>query len=356
MIERRTLEISKFLEENQAMIIFDDSNRFYFTGMRSSAGVILITKEAYYLFVDFRYFEKAKNSVKGYKTILLENLYSQLKSTLEYHKIKTLFVETDIISLVNFNKLKENLSDFEISDDDTLSKKIKSLRSIKSSDEIDFIKSAQAITDKAFLYILNHIKAGVTEREVALDLEFFMRKNLSEGVAFETIVVSGKNSSMPHGQPSDKKIENGDFVTMDFGAVSNGYCSDMTRTIAISNVTEKQSLVYETVLKAQKEAILSVKANIKCCEVDKVARDIIYNKGYKNCFGHATGHSLGIDIHENPAFSTKDNTILKSGMVMTVEPGIYIENEFGVRIEDMVLVTENGCENLTAAKKELIIL
>ena len=183
-----------------------------------------------------------------------------------------------------------------------------------------------------------------------------MRERGSEGVAFDFIVVSGKNSSLPHGVPTSKKIENGDFVTMDFGAVINGYRSDMTRTIAVGSVTEKQRTVYETVLTAQKAALSIIKPDVTCSAVDKAARDIITDAGYGDCFGHGLGHSVGLEIHESPACNTRDITPLKSGMIMTVEPGIYIQDEFGVRIEDMVLITDNGYRNFTKSPKKLIII
>ena len=355
-MEKRISNLGKLLEKNQALLIYNDDNRFYFTGMRSSAGTLLVTKEESYLFIDFRYFEKAKETVKGSCVELSTNRTKQLKEKLKKHKIDTIFFESDFITVSQFEQLKKSFDSFNLDSSDFFAKKIKEMRSIKEREEINFIKEAQAITDKAFLYILNRLKTGVSEKEIMLDLEFFMRKNGSDGIAFDSIVVSGKNSSLPHGVPTDKKLEYGDFVTMDFGAYTFGYCSDMTRTVAIGSVTEKQEEVYNTVLTAQREALSVIKPDVKCCEVDKIARDIIDASKYKGCFGHALGHSLGIYIHEPPAFNTKDNTLLKAGMVMTVEPGIYIENEFGVRIEDMVLVTENGCENLTAASKELIVL
>ena len=230
------------------------------------------------------------------------------------------------------------------------------MRSIKDSEELKNICAAQALTDATFDYALNCIKPGISERELMLDMEFFMRKNGSEGTAFDFIVVSGKNSSLPHGVPTDKKIEIGDFVTMDFGAVVNGYRSDMTRTVGVGSITKEQKTVYDTVLKAQKAAIDYIKSGVKCCDADKVARDIIDLAGYKGCFGHSLGHSVGIEIHESPNCSPKCEKILLPGMIMTVEPGIYIEDKFGVRIEDMVQVREDGCINLTKSRKELIII
>ena len=183
-----------------------------------------------------------------------------------------------------------------------------------------------------------------------------MRKEGSDGIAFDTIVVSGKNSSLPHGVPTDKAIENGDFVTMDFGARVMGYCSDMTRTVAVGKISEKQNFVYNTVLNAQLKALTAVKEGEKCQNIDKIARDIINNAGFEGCFGHGLGHSLGLDIHEAPACNTRDTSVLQADMLMTVEPGIYLENKFGVRIEDLVVVTADSHINLTKSPKNLIVL
>ncbi len=189
-----------------------------------------------------------------------------------------------------------------------------------------------------------------------LDMEFYLRKQGSEGVSFNFIILSGKNSSSPHGSPSDKIVETGDFIIMDFGAVINGYCSDMTRTIAVGEVSEKQRLVYETVLKAQNAAIEATAPQKICKDIDHISRDIINKAGFEGCFGHGLGHSIGLEVHESPSFNRVDESPLLPGMVITVEPGIYLEGEFGVRIEDMIVITENGCENLTKSPKELIIV
>ena len=355
MIEERLKKISGFLQQGEALLINDNNNRFYFSGFNSSAGVVLITKDEQYLLVDFRYFERAKNNVSALNVRLLEKYYANINELLLFHNIKTLFIETDKLTFLQVQRLKENIA-CEVSTDSCKSEKITELRSIKDKFEIDSIKKAQGITDAAYSYILNRINENVTEREIALDLEFFMRKNGSEGVAFDTIVVSGKNSSSPHGVPTDKKIQKGDFITMDFGARVNGYCSDMTRTVALGNVTAHQREVYEIVLKAQTETMNYIKAGVTCKSADKIARDIICDAGYGECFGHGLGHSLGLEIHENPACNTRDDTLLQSGMIMTVEPGIYIEGEFGVRIENMVLVDEHHCLNLTKSVNGLTIL
>lgn len=352
-MEKRIKNLQETLKGNQAALILGDINRLYFTGFKSSAGALLVTSRKALFLIDFRYFERAKKEIKHIEVNLSEKLFSQIKEFLLQEKIDEILIETDFLTLDEFKRYKEHLS---LSDSSCLTKHILEMRSIKTKEEIDFIQKAQEMTDKAFCYILDYIKAGVTEKEIALKLEFFMRSLGSEGVAFDSIVVSGKNSSLPHGVPTDKKIEKGDFVTMDFGAVYRGYRSDMTRTVAVGRVSEEQRKVYNTVLLAQNAAFKSIKANVACRKVDKAARDLINNAGFEGCFGHGLGHSVGLEIHEAPACNTRDETLLKTDMIMTVEPGIYLENRFGVRIEDMVAVTENGYINLTNSPKELIIL
>ena len=225
-----------------------------------------------------------------------------------------------------------------------------------NSDEIEYMRKAQALTDVTFEYILDYIRPGKTEKAIALEMEFYMRKRGSEGIAFDFIVVSGENTSLPHGTPTDRVVQKGDFITMDFGAKVQGYCADMTRTIAVGAVNDKQKLVYETVLNAQLEAMKNIKTGAVCKDIDAVARNLIDNAGFKGCFGHSLGHSLGIEVHESPGFNWRDDTLLKSNMLLSVEPGIYLENQFGVRIEDVICVSDNGFENLTKSPKELIIL
>ncbi len=355
-MKNRIKKLQTNLQESQAALIFESANRRYFTNFNSSAGVVVVTDKKAVFMVDFRYIENAKKQVNSMDVMLFTDLVKQIAEFLKGENVSEVFLETDSIDLSLYSKLKENLQDINVSTDSKIQTAIDKLRAIKDAQEIGFIKQAQAITDKTFEYILNHIAVGKTEREIALEMEFFARKNGSDGIAFDFIVVSGKNSSLPHGVPTDKKLEKGDFLTMDFGARVNGYCSDMTRTVAIGEVSDHQKRVYETVLTAQGMSANTVKAGAVCKDVDAIAREYIYENGYEGCFGHGLGHSLGLDIHENPAFNTRDLTVLESGMVMTVEPGIYLENEFGVRIEDMVLVTDDGFENLTNSPKELIIL
>lgn len=351
----RVLKLQSTLEMGQAALITSESNRFYFTGFKTSAGSVLITHDKAIFFVDSRYYEKAKKTVTSCKVTLLQKGVSLAKKARALC-IKTLFIETQSTSMGQYNRYVNWFEGIEVSTDDFLDRAIGDMRAVKSEGELSFIRQAQSLTDKTFKYICERIECGRTEREVMLDMEFFMRRLGSEGVAFDFIVVSGKNSSLPHGVPTERAIEKGDFVTMDFGAVVGGYRSDMTRTVAVGFVSDEQKRVYDTVLRAQNAALQKIKAGAVCGDIDKIARDIIYSAGYEGCFCHSLGHSVGIDIHESPNFAPENTAVLKAGNVMTVEPGIYLENRFGVRIEDMVFVTENGVENITQSNKNLIIL
>ncbi|MCQ2451250.1 MAG: aminopeptidase P family protein [Clostridia bacterium] len=353
MVER-IHKIQEKLDSFEGAIIRSDANRFYLTGFNSSAGIVLIFKNSAYFLIDFRYFEIAEKTVSGFEVILLKNTFAQINELCKENNIKTLYTECDNIDFNSFFNYKKSLES-ELSGDNKIGELLLNLRSIKDEKEISLIKKAQEITDDTFNYILNNISAGSTEKEIALNMEFYLRKQGSEGVSFDFIVVSGKNSSLPHGVPTDKKIEKGDFITMDFGAVFCGYRSDMTRTVCVANPTDEQKYVYDTVLKAQNIAFENIKPDVKCLDVDKAARDFIESK-FEGCFGHGLGHSVGIEIHENPSFNTRCETPLQKGMVLTVEPGIYLKNKFGVRIEDMVVITENGFENITNSPKNLIIL
>jgi len=348
--------VKEKLNIGECLIVISDSNRFYLTKFESSAGIVVITKKSSYFLIDFRYFEKAKATALDFNVILLTDTYCQLNEIIKAENIKTCFVETKRITLSSFTALKEKLECCEVLSDLKFCDFLDKLRAEKEYEEISLIKTAQEITDDTFLYILNHIDVGKTEKEIALLMEFYLRSQGSEGVSFDFIVVSGKNSSLPHGVPTDKKIEKGDFLTMDFGAVVGGYRSDMTRTVAIGFVTDEQRKVYDTVLAAQNAAYEKIKVGAKCRDIDFAARDLINKAGYEGCFGHGLGHSVGIEIHESPSFSPKCDEILKNNMVITVEPGIYLENKFGVRIEDMVIIKDDGFENITKSKKDLIIL
>lgn len=339
----------------EAFLVVSPENRRWLTGFASSDGYLLITNSNSVFLTDSRYIEAAQKTITDCDEIeLLTSFTAQLPEYIEKLGIKTVFTEAEKLSVAEFAKIKNTLPCECIAE--KTDEEINSLRRIKNETEKQKILAAQSIAEKAFDHILGFIKEGITEREIALTLDFFMLKNGAECVSFETIAVSGKNSSMPHGVPSDKKIELGDFITLDYGAVVDGYHSDMTRTVAVGEVSSKQAEVYETVLAAQKKSLEVLCAGVSCKDADAAARDIIKNAGYSNFFGHGTGHGVGIEIHEEPRVSPKSAAILREGDVVTVEPGIYLPSEFGVRIEDMAFITANGHENLTKSPKNLIIL
>jgi Xaa-Pro aminopeptidase len=349
--------MNKLPEGVDAAIIISDENRRYLTNMKSSAGTLVVTAKKAYFIIDFRYIEKAKTIITDFDVILQENdIFSQIDGILKENAVKTVAVESASMTVSQFQKFISKLPNYEFSNSNTISNLVSDLRSVKNDEEIVFMKNAQAITDKAFLHILDFIKPGMTEVEIALELEYTMKKLGASNLAFDSIVVSGTNSSLPHGVPSMKKIELGDFITMDFGAAYNGYCSDMTRTIAIGKISDEQRKVYDTVLTSQLMALDAICAGKKYSDIDKIARDYIYSQGYEGCFGHGLGHSLGLNIHEEPRFSSLCDEITAVDTIMTVEPGVYLSGKFGVRIEDMVVIKENGCVNITKSEKNLITL
>ncbi len=336
-------------------IITSDINRRYLTGMKSTAGTVAVFKDKAYLIIDFRYIEKARGIVTDCEVVLEQSLTKQLCRLIEENGAKKVAVEADSITLSHYNSLRNALP-AEVVSGGELSDIISQLRSTKTADEVEQIIKAQRIAEQAFNEVLNFIKVGRTEREIALFLDFEMQKRGSEGVSFETIALSGENTSMPHGVPSDREVQEGDFVLMDYGAVAGGYHSDMTRTVAVGTPSDKMINVYNTVLDAQQSALKAVKKDILGSELDAVARDIITNAGYGDCFGHSLGHGVGLEIHESLNASPRYDKPIKEGAIITVEPGIYIAGELGVRIEDMAEVTKDGCKNLTLSEKQLIIL
>jgi len=337
-----------------AALIESPVNRRYLTGFASSYGHLLITADNAVFLTDSRYIEAAQAAImacpveeiktgrlralckqQGVKKILLEG-----EATLE--RVRQL---QPLLPAVRFDLHSKRLSNL-----------LQNLRACKSPAEIEKIAQAQRIAEAAYEHILGKITPGVTERELALALDYFMLRRGAEALSFDTIVLAGENGSKPHGVPGGRKLRRGDLITFDFGAVVDGYHSDMTRTVALGEPDEKAREVYETVLRAQLAALESIKPGLPCKAVDAAARDVIKEAGYGEHFRHATGHSLGLEIHEWPRISAQVSDALKPGMVITVEPGIYLPGVCGVRIEDMVAVTETGCENLTQAGKELLVL
>ena len=341
-----------------ASLIISPENRRYFTSFPASDGVLAVCRNECVFYTDSRYIEAAKNSIDCCEVREGKNQYGQLKELFSRNGVKTVSVEADRLTLTQFKILtaNEELADFDFTADRVLDDIINTLRSVKSDDEIKQIKQAQTIAEQGLDHILGFIKPGMTEKQVQLELDFFMLANGAEALSFETIAIAGQKTSMPHGVPSDNIIKDGDFVTLDFGAVVNGYHSDMTRTFAIGHVSGEQRKIYETVLAAHMNVLDNLKPGMTCREADALARDVIDKAGFGEFFGHGTGHGVGIEIHEFPSLSPRSGTVLAPGQVVTDEPGIYLPGKFGVRIEDMLLVTENGCKTLANAPKELIIV
>lgn len=344
--------INKLPKNVDGALIVSPESRRYFTGFNASDGFLFITKSGSVFLTDSRYIEAAKNK------IICCEVEEQKGKLMDYAKrfnCKVLAVEADRLTVTQLKNLRKALHGIKLTTVGT-DKIIDSFRAVKNEAEIENICKAQRIAEAAFDHILGFIKVGVTEKEVALELDHYMLSHGADGLSFETIAISGANTSKPHGVPTDKKIEHGDFVTMDYGAVVNGYHSDMTRTVAVGAASDEQKKIYKIVFEAQLAVLRVLKNGVKCSDADKAARDVITEAGYGEYFRHSTGHGVGIEIHEKPFISPKSTATLRSGNVVTDEPGIYIPGKFGVRIEDMALITENGCKNLTKAPKELIII
>ncbi len=343
---------------NQALFISNENNVYYFSGIQNSEGRMLITRDEVYLLVDFRYSETARNNCRDCIVFEFKSLSEDVRSLLKKHCVDTLFIEADEIRLSTYNRMVRELNTDGISlvSDDTLSRRISSLRAVKDEEEISYIAEAQRITEKAYTEVLNFVKPGVCERKIAIELEYLMKKLGASDISFDLITITGKKTSLPHGVPTDGIISEGDFFTMDIGALYKGYHSDMTRTVAVKTCCEEQRRIYDIVLNAQLSALSKVRAGVKAFDVDKTARDIIEESGFGKNFGHSTGHGVGLDIHELPYVNPRADKVLSENMVITVEPGIYLEGKFGVRIEDMVLVKENGFHNFATLSKELIVV
>lgn len=333
-----------------AVLISGYANIFYYSGFTSDDAYLIITPSERYIITDFRYFVQAKQQSPDFELL---DISKGWRNVFEKISEDTVYFEEQNMTYAMYKKITSETDGKEFIPKQSV---INSPRAVKDDEEIKLITQAEHIGDMAFSHILDFIKAGRTEKGVALELEMFMRKEGASALSFETIAASGVRSSMPHGTASDKVIENGDFLTLDFGCIYNGYCSDMTRTVVIGSADARQKEIYEIVLKAQTEAIASLSVGMDCAAADKVARDIIKEYGYGDNFGHALGHSVGIEIHETPVFSPKSTDVLCNGNVLSVEPGIYIDGYGGVRIEDLTAVYDGKIINLTKSPKELLVI
>lgn len=351
---KRVQEINRKLNID-AVLISNGNNMRYVSGFAGETGYLYISEKHHAVITDFRYTYQAEIEAEGYEIITIgDGGYEQaINDILKSDNVNSLGFESDDMLYSRYQDLMDKLKVDRLI---PIKDEITRLRRIKTPKELEYIKQAESIGDKVFTEILTFIKPGMTELEIAARIEYLLKTYGGQRTSFPAIVASGINSSMPHAVPSLKKIEEGDFLTMDYGCVYEGYCSDMTRTIVVGKASDKQKEIYKIVLEAQLAALDVIKAGVKGKDVDKVARDIIYNAGYEGCFGHGLGHSVGLFIHENPRLSPNEEDVLEAGMIETVEPGIYVRGFGGVRIEDLVVVTEDGHENYTHSDKSLIEL
>lgn len=348
-------KIRKKLAEKQldALLITNGYNRRYLTGFTGTAGAAIITETKALFITDFRYTVQANNQVKEFEIIKqAKTLTDEINKQLKNLKVKQLGIEDFDITYHQYLNFQEEFEIKLIPVGDL----VETLRLIKSDEEIEIMQAAAKIADDAFNHILNYIKPGRTELDVSNELEFFMRQAGATASSFDTIVASGYRSALPHGVASNKTIEAGELVTLDFGALYEGYCSDITRTVAVGNVNDQLKEIYDIVLQAQLKGVKGVKAGITGHEADALTRDYITEKGYGDYFGHSTGHGLGMEVHENPRLAPGASVILEEGMVVTVEPGIYVPEVGGCRIEDDIVVTTEGNKRLTHADKQFIQL
>ena len=345
------------LGANTAAVVADPSNMFYLTGGYTGEGMVFLSRNRRVIVTDFRYTEQAENQAPGYEVQMTEkdrNAFLVIAELAQSEGITCVRTETNYLSVDRFEKLRAALGE-EISCV-SLEEAPQILRQVKTPTEILAIRKACNITADAFRAILPKIREGMTEKELQIELDFTMLKLGADTTAFDTIIAAGEHGSLPHAIPGNRAIRQGDMITMDFGAKVGNYCADMTRTVALGKPSEEMRRIYDTVLRAQMMCEDALSAGKNCYDIDKLARDYIDARGYAGRFGHGLGHSVGIDIHEEPRLSPSCQEILKAGVVITVEPGVYVPGVGGVRIEDTCLVRENGCEALTDAEKQLIIL
>lgn len=351
----RVTEIQTKLQKYNidAVLITSPYNLRYASGFTGSTGLSVITKDKAFFVTDFRYTEQAAEQAKGYEVIQNKGpIYDEVAKIVEKEKINTLGFEKNFITFSTYQILKTTL-DCEL---EPIAGLVEALREIKDSDEVALIQKAIHITESAFEHILEYIKPGQTEIQVANELDFYMREKGASGVSFDTIVASGVRSAMPHGVASEKEIEMGDLITIDFGCYYKGYVSDMTRTFAVGDPGEELKKIHQIVLDANLKVTEAAIAGVTGAELDSIARDYITEKGYGDAFGHSTGHGIGLEVHEGPGINFRNEEKLVEGNVITNEPGIYLHGIGGVRIEDDLLITKNGNRNLMSCSKELIIL
>lgn len=345
-------KLTPWPEGLDGFIVTKPANRRYLSGFTGSSGLLLLTQQGEkYLVTDFRYIEQATAQSPDYQVLKQEpKLAVTLRELIEKHGLRKIGLEKDFVTLSVYDDFASNLPQAEFL---PLVNPFEEKRRLKSPRELESIREAVAVADEAFTEIKQIIRPGLSEKAVAAQLEFIMKKFGAEKNSFDTIVASGERSALPHGLASDKLIQAGELVTLDFGAVFAGYCSDITRTLILGEPDKRQKEIYALVLEAQIAALESIRPGITGTQVDKAAREVIAAAGYGEYFGHGLGHGVGLEIHEEPRFAPRDETVLAPGMVVTVEPGVYLPGWGGVRIEDMIVVSAAGCEILTKAPKDI---
>jgi Xaa-Pro aminopeptidase len=352
-------KVTELINKNgaDAIILFNESNMHYLCGFSPSEGVIVVTKDGTgYHIVDSRYTETAINhSAKtGLKAIELQvSFVDEVKKIVQNHNINAILFENETIAYSQYVRYTSALNDVKFI---SLDNQLMMLRNVKDIEEIKLIKTANNIAEKSFCELLSEIKVGKSEKELAALFDYIMAKNGSDGVSFDTILLTGSHTSMPHGVPDDRKVQDSDFVLIDFGATCQGYHSDMTRTVAVGNATDEMVETYNLVLKAQMAGIKALDNGVKCADVYKAAYDVLQEKDMAQYFRHSLGHGVGLDIHEGYNASPKSNDTFQVGNVTSIEPGVYLPNKFGIRIEDLLYISPRGRENLSKITKELIIL
>ncbi|WP_040951369.1 M24 family metallopeptidase [Gorillibacterium massiliense] len=335
-----------------ALFVTNPFNRRYLTGFTGTSGYVLITADEAWFLTDFRYTEQAAEQVRDFSIVMHKPaVIETVKELLDAAKIKRLAFEQGDLIYGTYLDYSAKLGDITLIPTSNL---VEGLRDIKDEEEIAVLEEAADLADKTFTHILGYLKPGITEWDVALEMEMFMRKNGAASSSFDTIIASGERSALPHGVASSRVLHGDEFVTMDYGALYKGYCSDITRTVVLGKATEKHREIYKIVLEAQLTCLAGLKPGMTGQEGDALARDVIAKAGYGDRFGHGTGHGIGLEIHENPRLGKLSDTVLKPGMVVTVEPGIYLPGFGGVRIEDDVVVTETGIRVITKSTKELL--
>lgn len=341
--------------EVDGLLLTSRYSRHYAAQFDIAEGVAIVTKAGCRYFTDSRYIESAQNNIQNFTVIEINraNPYSKcINEAIAEFGVVCLGYEEGYLTVAELNGFEKDLQAKLV----PLGDKINEFRAVKEQWELDRMAKAQQITDAAFDEVLTRIRVGMTELELQAELIYCLYKNGGEGLAFDPIVVSGPNTSLPHGVAGERKICQGDFITLDFGAMYQGYCADMTRTVALGFVTEEMKTVYDTVLAAQLAGIAATKAGVTGSVVDEAARKVITDASYGTYFGHGYGHSIGMECHENPNCNPSGATVMEENMVCSAEPGIYLPGKFGVRIEDLVVFKADGCENLTHSPKNLIII